>query len=845
MQNEYLKHRPLGRLLLIGLLAVALPDCALAQSAGYDWYRNDKTTSLTPSTQPSAQTRSSQAANVLVPVFLNAREIAHVFVKIDDHDRITHVKADRLKPWVQAHLSDEAQRIFQALTAADGMLALDAAPQAGFSMAYDENAVALNIAPAPASLRKQSLSIQEQAITLSNPPLERANISGFINARAGQDYLHETVRAEGRQAFRLDLDGAVNMKGWVVEGRGDYLENDTRPWRRGDMRLVHDLPDKMIRLAAGDLSYPVTAFQSYQPIMGISVARNFSLQPYRVTEPAGQTSFVLQSPSRVDILVNGQRIRTLQLDAGPYDISDFPVADGSNDVTLLITDATGRTEEKNFSLLSDQKLLRQGLHEYAYNIGIKSAPADRKIKYDTDSPVFSAFHRLGVTEALTAGASLQGDSKTQQFGLSAVTATAIGTIGWESALSHDENTGADAASRVSYSYQDIAGAKTFFLSAEYKGDDFTALGQDRPNNPARWELASGYYQTVFANIQTGIGGRYRFARDGNDDDWSYSANARKALTPELSLNLNGQHRRNEGAGVFISLTWIPQASNHTFTASTDTLAHTQSTRWDWRDGKKWQAGMGVTKEHDDIRGTGNASYRGQRLEAGIYHDINRFQTPSLYENQKESRTEQRTQIRTGAAIAFADGHMALSRPIDNSFVLLTNHENLQDYAIGINPQRVSNEKVEYESRIDWAGAAVIPDMIPYFYRPVRIDTRNLPAGYDIGDDNFVSLPSYKSGTLIKIGSAANVYADGYILQPDHQPVALSAGIIRARNDRNSPDQEFFTNRNGRFRISQLSPGVYELRLHAWPDQPVTMEIPADFSFGRYDAGTLILSGETR
>jgi outer membrane usher protein len=775
---------------------------------------------------------------ILLPVMHEYAEIGHVIVQVDAHDQVTHVEAARLLPWVDEYLSPQSRKALTDMTAADGRFPIEQAVQAGFTLTYDAENILLRAVPDPASLRRRQLSVQEKTAALSQQPLPMAAVSGFLNVRAGQDYLHNTQTGEGRQPMRADLDGALNLKGLVLEGRGDYLEGDRKPWRRDNVRLIHDWPDSMLRLALGDLSYPVTGFQAYQPMLGVSLARNFALQPYRITAPSGQTSFVLQSPSRVDVIVNGQRVRTLQLQPGPYDISDFPVADGSNDVTLLITDGAGNTEEKRFTLLSAQNLLQAGLHEYAYNIGIKAQHGARRIAYDGQDPVFSGFHRFGLSDVLTLGASFQADKDVQQAGLSFVTATAFGTIGAEGVASDMRTADLDIAAKFSYSYRDTSGHKNFVASAEYRGVDFAALGMERPVNPSVWELAGGYYHTIFSDIHAGIGGRYRFARGDLEDSWSYSTNFRKVLSPTLSLNVSGQHQRREGAGVFVGLTWVPRGGNHTVTTTMDTLNQTQGTRWDWQSARRWQAGAGLTQDDGDIKGTGNAFYRGQRLEASVYHDINRLQAPAG--GGVEDRTEQRTQLRAGTALAFADGQMGLSRPIDNSFILLARHRNLSGHAIGINPQQGAGDDISHETKIDWAGAAVIPDAVPYFYRPVKIDTRHLPAGYDIGQDHFISLPSYKRGTLVTVGSAANIYADGYIMHGDGLPAALEAGEISALDNPDIAAQEFFTNRKGRMRISRLAPGRYSLRLYAWPDRSLRLHIPADVPFGRYDAGILTL-----
>ncbi len=55
-------------------------------------------------------------------------------------------------------------------------------------------------------------------------------------------------------------------------------------------------------------------------------------------------------------------------------------------------------------------------------------------------------------------------------------------------------------------------------------------------------------------------------------------------------------------------------------------------------------------------------------------------------------------------------------------------------------------------------------------------------------------------------------------------------------------QEFFTNAEGRFRISRMAPGTYSLRLYQYPDLNVRLVIP-NIGTGRFDVGTITLTGE--
>lgn len=359
---------------------------------------------------------------ITLPVYYRDEKIADARMDPD-----MQVQTQDLAAWIKSRLRADVQEQLMRHRSipADGLAPL--------GLSYDAEMARLVVRPAGEFMQRQDIAIRGHALAPGEEVVMPAAISGFANFRLGQDIVTEggggtAPGRDGRQPLRIDTDGAINIRNWVLEGRADYLEDASHSLARRDVRLVRDLPDKMVRLAAGDLSYPVTGFQSYQPMLGVSVARNFSLQPYRVTVPTGETSFTLDSPARVDVLVNGQRARTLRLDPGSYDISDFPVADGGNEVTLEITDAAGRVERKTFSLFSDQQLLQKGLHEFAYNAGIRSETVDRKLEYDAAAPGVSLFHRYGFSDTVTGGLSAQGDRDTRQAALSGLMVTKAGTF---------------------------------------------------------------------------------------------------------------------------------------------------------------------------------------------------------------------------------------------------------------------------------------------------------------------------------------------------------------------------------------------------------------------------------
>jgi alkylation response protein AidB-like acyl-CoA dehydrogenase len=94
--------------------------------------------------------------------------------------------------------------------------------------------------------------------------------------------------------------------------------------------------------------------------------------------------------------------------------------------------------------------LAQGEQEFAYSLGVPSILAAGGREYEARFPGFSAFHRVGLTDRLTAGLNIQGDGDQQMLGANAVWATRFGTFQPDVAVSRVESVGWDYGARLGY-----------------------------------------------------------------------------------------------------------------------------------------------------------------------------------------------------------------------------------------------------------------------------------------------------------------------------------------------------------------------------------------------------------
>ncbi len=208
-----------------------------------------------------------------------------------------------------------------------------------------------------------------------------ARVSGFLNYRTALEVADEDT-AKGLSPLAINFDGAVNVQGWALEGRGAWSQVGEPSLRRSETRLVRDFPERELRLNIGDLNYRTRGFQSFAPLGGFSIAKESTLQPYRLARPSGEAGFVLVEPATVLFIVNDRPLRSMRLAPGPYSARSFPFIGGINNVRIEITGDSGARQVIEFPFVFDGGLLNAGETEFSYAIGFPSYLRDGEVRYD-------------------------------------------------------------------------------------------------------------------------------------------------------------------------------------------------------------------------------------------------------------------------------------------------------------------------------------------------------------------------------------------------------------------------------------------------------------------------------
>ena len=334
---------------------------------------------------------------------------------------------------------------------APDLLSLATLATAGIQTRFNFESLSVQLTIPTELRRSRDLSLLGSPNLTAARTIPPSDFSAYFNVRGGIDYIESSrVTPPGFDQPQFALESALNLRGLVLENETDINAAPNKTWQKRDTRLVWDQPKQRIRWTAGDLDYPVIGFQGFVPMLGLSLNRQDSLQPYRITSPLGQSAFFLKQDSKVEIIINGRAVQTVQMNAGPHQISNFPLTGGANDVALRITDPVGRVEYINATRYYDPGLLKAGETEFNYALGLPSIIDPQSPFYHYSSqPAASAYHLWGITDRLTAGLNAQLTPNTQQGGLQAILSTPVGTLALDSGFDYDRAPSAPAPRSVS------------------------------------------------------------------------------------------------------------------------------------------------------------------------------------------------------------------------------------------------------------------------------------------------------------------------------------------------------------------------------------------------------------
>lgn len=678
------------------------------------------------------------------------------------------------------------------------------------------------------------------------PPIAPAMLSAGIDFDFNQRFTSQTGRS-GTQ--RAPLAGAA--EGFVRFGKGDpfylsyeldYLAGEGG-WKRVQTTAFYDDRETAIRYSIGDMTPRSIGYQSSLVMGGISAERLYSeIQPFRRILPSGRSQLTLEKTAQVDVIINDVQMRSFRLDPGQYNVKDFPLVDGLNEVTLRIRDEAGREETLNYDFYSDGRLLDPGLSRFSFSTGKLREREDREVSYRGEG-VISSWYERGMTKQLTLAGYGQGAKDDILVGAQASYVTGLGLFYADIALK-GQSLSKDYAAELGYNYSHSSTDALSFirnheldLTFETSGDDYAGfLGQSVFFNQD-YTFSARYRARLRSDYGLSLGFEHQDLRRGQPSEQVFSLSLTRLfgrVSASLTADVERADSQFENGELLVSLSMpLGQRDSLRFTAETEQNRVIAEWNHFIKDGINTVGSRVQTSRTQDRRGVDmDLDYRSNRFDLGLRHD---------YDKRVSGRDEitRDTELSASFGLGYADGAFGIGRSVTPGFILAQRHYSIDHLQAQI--KRTGVDSVQAST--DIAGPAMVPVQRRYIGERYTVFVRDLPMGYNIGDPQIAIQPAAFGGYRTQIGQAASLSVMGYLRAQDGAPVPLVTGKIYAQNrgDTDEPLAIFFTNRTGRLVADGLKPGDYLLFIDGLESQSFAISIPEGV-IGYYDIGTLSLTG---
>lgn len=706
----------------------------------------------------------------LLDLKVNSAENGTVLVVLLGED--VYLEPGALK---DAGLSDDLHALRRTFDGQEMVSLQSLAPKLTFTM--DPEALSLAVTADPALFVGSNLDVRSSG--RPENMLFKSDLSGFMN------YSVEAAAGSGIGGF-TEL-GATYKTFLFTTGlqRSPGAPHTVRTLTS----LTYDQPSLLRRWVFGEAVATSGVLGGGGLMAGVGVHKEFSLDPYRTHLPLPQLSGMAATPSKVDVYVNGQFVRSEEVPTGAFDLQNLPVPTGAASVRYVIRDAYGRTQEFNSRFYLGSGLLRQGETDYAYNLGFLRRDAGTKSFSFDPHPLLLAHHRMGLSDHFTAGGRVEIGPTLLSGGPSFAFGLPIGEIQANLAASLNGHL-AGTAAQLSYTFQKMgfnAGTSVQLASRYYSRagmlptDDRETVGLDL--------FAS---QAVTKDVTVYGAYRHDAWRDRGNTD-TIEVRASYALNQWGSLLLGAQRSTAPGAqpeyggSLTLSFNYGERASGQVSTERRGDGAHAAV---DLQQSMPVGTGLGYRLHGDDQGGSETLMFQSQygRYE-GDYANI---------------QGNEAAQAFASGSLVLAGGKLFAARPVEQGYAVVR--------VPGVANVRtlLNNQEV---GRTDGDGDILVPNLLPYYGNRLAIVPADLPIDYAVPPLEQVVATPNRGGGLVTFHAYRIVgYSGSVILREGLFRLPPTYGQLDVRTEdgmKTSP-----LGKNGEFYLENLPPGDYPAHVHS-------------------------------
>jgi outer membrane usher protein len=620
----------------------------------------------------------------------------------------------------------------------------------GLTFSIDEKTASLALRADPALFRKEAVDMSyEKPYTVTYT----RDTSAFLNYG---------VQYSGREpTLNVSSELGVRMGDYLAASSFNYFRNDEMNKLVRLLTSIRTDDRAALRTVIVGDSPAVSGILGSVPIIGgITVMKNYSIDPSFIRYPSLSLAGTALTPSEVDVKVNGMTVGRETLQPGQFRVNNIPAVVGLGTADIVIKDVFGRETVISQPFYYSDQLLQQGLHEYSYSIGfIREDFGIRSFSYG--KPAALAFHNYGFSSDLKGGITFEASTDrvtggtTASFLISRVgvvdagvaVSNAAGKTGWGGYLN--------------YSFRsDVLNAAAFVqsLSRNYSNLSLNPAGD---KTSLTFGASVGVIDRRYGSVSVSYSRSEMYIQP---DVRRYGVSYTKGVTNNAVLFASAsrtdyQNARNDQLFFGLNIYFGKGVSgnvNYTFKDGNNIAEGSLQ--------KNLPAGPGYGFNIDVANQGSTSDIRG----------LVRYQNDYGIYGVGYQKIGGRQDYLASAAggIGYIDGSVFLSRPILDAFAKV-NVDGLE----GVRVYEFGNEI----GKTDKEGNVIIPDFRSFIDNEIDIESRDIPINYSMpAFAQFIS-PPFRGGSLVRFDVTKIQAISGRIfVLEDGKKIPVESGYMRVR-----------------------------------------------------------------
>lgn len=651
---------------------------------------------------------------------------------------------------------------------------------------YDAESLVLNISVPPALLPTQYINLL---------PPRQANVITPTARSAFMNYSANYAAADGFSFQGLSVNHELGMRSddlLFLSGFSYTRTRETSQWLRLMSNATYDRRSELQRIVFGDFFTSSGDLGSTLNLGGINFSKQYRIDPYFVKNRLEHFSGSVDSPSEIEVYLDGTKIRSERLAPGAFELRNLSQYGGARNVEIVVKDSFGREQRVAYPAYFTDLVLQRGLHEYNYGLGfIREDFGQRSNDYGPLAASF--FHRYGLRDDITLG--IHGEASQGRYALGPQTTVALGglgTLNLDGALSHD---GAHSgwAHLLAYDYQSRVWSATLFLRKH--SEDFVTLLDGNDKIRSQLNVGLGYAIADLGTVGVNFTSTKKYL---GEDQQSVTAtyNLPFAGKANLLVSYRDHHLGTEEDEFFIGI--IYQLAHDTSVSAQYRRAragHGEALQVQKNPplGEGWGYRLGVQQTDSSTLNTRSLS---PSLQYNARYAI--LRADYLHDDTDDAGADN-YQFSVAGGMGYVGNRLSMSRPINDSFGIIK----LADVA-GVRAY-VNNQEI---GRTDAKGELFIPNLSSYYDNQITISDKDLPINYSVSEvEKFIS-PPLRSGSLIDF-HATRIQAVSGRLKITLAQGSKAVEFYEVKLHGNDTELSFPTGRDGEFYLENIAPGRYQ------------------------------------